>query len=436
VNEKEEEESGISPSQRQPHNRPLRISDTGDMFDSELHEGARLISASFGLIANTFGLVADGVRVSGDTAAGVIGSSVKLIGSAVKSISSNIDSAGSLLEPSEDTSERKKTLTSERLRERQHGQSDEEKFSVHQGGVLRNTRNVAGQSVKLIGSVIRGVGDTLLLAGEATETIAASTTGVAEDLVRIVEDFAGSLSFALSPNGDAKKRIKTKIKLDSIRHQQHGGDIPYLTFGSHAVPGADDEVEYSSSSNRHKTHMSDMSAIAALEFGLRDIAEASGQFFEFLVKDTQGVPSFAAEILGVVIICFLAALWTLSSAARPPRRGSSLEAQNQIIHLTVTTNDDEPSLLSHESSDFHSVAGIAKCASVADKSRETKSLVSRSLWRLLVGFLLLPLKTFVFMLSMTRRVVLSRVTLLLVVYAGAWIYLCRASQIRSSAIQR
>lgn len=437
VNEKEEDKSGISPSQRQPHNRPLRISDTGDMFDSELHEGARLISASFGLIANTFGLVADGMRVSGDTAAGVIGSSVKLLGTAVKSISSNFDSAGRLLEPREDTSERKKTLTSERLRERQRGQSDEEKFSVHQGGVLRNTRSVAGQSVKLIGSVIRGVGDTLLLAGDATETIAASTTAVAEDLVRIVEDFAGSISFALSPDGDDKKRIKTKIKLDSIRHQQHGGDIPYLTFGSHAVPGADDEeLEYSSSSKRHKAHVSDISAIAILEFGLRDIAKASGQFFEFLAKDTQGVPSFAAEILGVIILCFLAAFWTLSSAAGPPRRGSSLEAQNQIIHLTVTTNDDEPSLLSHESSDFHSFAGIAKSTSVTGSSPETKSHVSRSLWRLLVGFLLLPLKTFVFMLSMTRRVVLSRVTLLLVVYAGAWIYLCRASQIRSSAIQR
>jgi hypothetical protein len=408
------------------------------MFDSEMHEGARLISASFGLIANTFGLVADGVRVSGDTAAGVIGSSIKLIGTAVKSISSNFDNAGRLLEPKEDTSERKKTLTSERLRERQRGQSDEEKFSVHQGGVLRNSRSVAGQSVKLIGSVIRGIGDTLLLAGEATETIAASTTGVAEDLVRIVEDFAGSLSFALSPNGDAKKRIKTKIKLDSIRHQHHGADIPYLTFGSHAAPAGadDDEAEYSSSSKRHEVHMSDRSAIDILELGLRDIAQACGQFFEFLVKDTQGVPSFAAELLGVIILCFLAAFWTLSSAAGTPRRGSSLEAQNQIIHLTVTTNDDEPSLLSHESSDFQSLAGIAKRNLVADKSRETQSRGSRSLWRSFVGILLLPCKTFLFMLSMTRRVVFSRVTLLLVLYGGAWIYLCRASQIRSSAIQR
>jgi hypothetical protein len=244
------------------------------------------------------------------------------------------------------------------------------------------------------------------------------------------------LSFALSPNSDAKKRLKTKIKLDSIRHQQHGADIPYLTFGSHAAPTADAEAGHSSSSKRHEVHMSDWSAIALLEFGLRDMAQASGQFFEFLVKDTQGVPSFAAELLGVIILCFLAALWTLSSAARPPQRSSSLEVQNQIIHLTVTTNDEEPSLLSHESSDFHSLGEIAKRTVVTDKAQETQSRVSRSLWRSMVGILSLPFKTFAFIFSLTRRVVLSRGTLLLIVYAGAWVYLCRASQIRSSAIQR
>ena len=54
---------------------------------------------------------------------------------------------------------------------------------------------------RLVGNVIRGVGDAMLLAGEATETIAASTTGVAEDIVRIIEDFAGTLSSAVSPDG-------------------------------------------------------------------------------------------------------------------------------------------------------------------------------------------------------------------------------------------
>ena len=136
------------PRQRQ-RKRPQRISDTGDMFDIEMVEGARLISATFGLIANTFGLIADGVRISGDTAAGVMGSSVKMMGSAVVSMSSNFDNAGRILEPKEDTSERRKGLTSERLRVRKQGKGgDQDEFGAQHGPLLQNTRNVAAKSVK------------------------------------------------------------------------------------------------------------------------------------------------------------------------------------------------------------------------------------------------------------------------------------------------
>lgn len=435
----EKDEAGVTDSdtlasRRQPRKRPQTISDTGDLFESEMHEGARLISASFRLIADTFGLVADGVRISGDTAAGVIGSSVKQIGTAVKWVSSNFDSAGRLLEPNGDSSERRKTLTSERLRERRQG--EEEKLSVHHGGVLRNTRSVAGQSVRLIGSVIRGVGDTLLLAGEATETIASSTTGVAEDLVRLVEDFAGSLSLALSPNGGHETKMKTKVKVDSIRHQQHGTDIPYVTFGSYAAPGTDDdEAGYSSLSRRNKVHLSDKSTSAILVLELRDIVQSCWEFVEFLFEDTQGVPSFAAELLGVIIICFLASHRALYSNAGQ-RRGRSLDAQVQITDLTVMTNDDEASMLSHEFSDFRESSLAEIALSITDKPREAQSHDSRNLWRLVISILFLPFKTILFILSIIRRVVFSRVTFLFAVYGGAWIYLCRASQLRSSAIQR
>jgi hypothetical protein len=121
------------------------------MFDHEMHEGARLISASFGLVANTFGLIADGVRISGDTAAGFVGSSVRLMGTAVKSISGSFENAGRALEPKDGIMiERRNVLTSERLRERQLGKGDvEEDFS--RGGIVQNARCVASQSIRYVG---------------------------------------------------------------------------------------------------------------------------------------------------------------------------------------------------------------------------------------------------------------------------------------------
>jgi len=129
------------PKQRQQRS----ISDTGDMFDYEMHEGARLISASFGLVSNTFGLLADGVRISGDTAAGFVGSSVRLMGTAVKSVSGTFESAGKALEPKAD--ERRKVLTSERLRERKIGKGDSEDDFSH-GRIIPNARSVASRSVR------------------------------------------------------------------------------------------------------------------------------------------------------------------------------------------------------------------------------------------------------------------------------------------------
>lgn len=143
-----EEPSAKAPlKQERKEKRPTRISDTGDMFDYEMHEGARLISSGFGVLSNTFGLLADGVRISGDTAAGFVGSSVRLMGTAVKSVSGSFESAGRALEPKEE--ERRKVLTSERLRERQLGKGDGDDDFRH-GRVLPNVRSAASQSVRYV----------------------------------------------------------------------------------------------------------------------------------------------------------------------------------------------------------------------------------------------------------------------------------------------
>ena len=121
--------------------------------DSELEEGARFISASLGFISSSVGLLADSVRIVGDTTAGITGSTMKLTGKAVRTVSIGVNSLGRLIEgdkrddnikentrrpltstlvSSEDTN-----LLAKQIRETRTN-----------NGLLRNTRTVAGKSVR------------------------------------------------------------------------------------------------------------------------------------------------------------------------------------------------------------------------------------------------------------------------------------------------
>ena len=287
---------------------------------------------------------------------------------------------------------------------------------------------------RLIGSVFRGLGDSLLLVGAATETIASSTTGVAEDAVRIVEDLAGSVSFALSPNGGARQRIKTNIKFDPHRFEEpddeEGAEPPlFVTFGSYADPDSfHDSGSPESSDNERRVHGTDGFTIPMLELGLQTL----WKFVKFLAAETQSVPSFAGELLGVIILCYFAALWQISAAAGR-QQCIQRNGHDQTINVPMLTNDDEASISSHEYSEDH---GTSPVAALIEKSGSAEKSASIGFVRFIVGTLLLPFRILRCLISTCLRVLFSRQTALFFVYCCAWIYLSRASQLRSSAIQR
>lgn len=270
----------------------------------------------------------------------------------------------------------------------------------------------------------------MLLAGEATETIASSTTGVAEDVVRIVEDFAGSVSSALSPDDRVKRRVKAKVKIDSIRQKEKddGADASYVTFGSYAAPSVDKEEEPPApvSDKWHKMYVDEESLVDVVELGLEEF----WKLVAFAMAETQGVPSFAGELLGVIILCYLAAFWVVSSSSKVSYRRPA--RQDDSIHLPLLASDDDTHI--SELSDVtrrEAIRGIIQVDKIERKHHFKPSCCS---W--FIGMLFLPFRTFLFLLSMARRTICNKLTLLLVLYGGAWMYLCRASQLRSSAIQR
>jgi len=283
------------------------------------------------------------------------------------------------------------------------------------------------------------------LAGEATETIASSTTGVAEDVVRLVEDFAGSLSSALSPDEREKRRVHAKVKIDSIRHKESNvedDDISYVTFGSYAAPSIEQEEEPPppASDRWHKMHIDEKSLVDLVEMGIDEF----WKLVDFAMADTQGVPSFAGELLGAMIICYLAALWLVSSSPAPSsrrevpeRQGQDTDGRGLITHVVLPTSEDDVSELTdhHESGPAGSRTAGARGQQVDRLEREQRhAKASCCSW--FIGILFLPFRTFLFLLSMVCRTIFNKLTLLLVLYGGAWMYLCRASQLRSSAIQR
>lgn len=273
----------------------------------------------------------------------------------------------------------------------------------------------------------------MLLAGEATETIASSTTGVAEDVVRIVEDCAGALSSALSPTEREKRRVKAKVKIDSIRHKESDGDgdPSFVTYGSYEAPslhGEGEEPPAPAPETWRNLNFDQESLVDLVEAGIKEF----WNLVEFAMADTQGVPSFAGELLGVLILCYVAVVWVVLSSSAPapaahhPSKEPAQEAE--ITHVVLPTSEDEIS----ELSDPHDSNTLGNEVSPGTKGKQARA--SCCTW--FIGLLLLPFRTLLMLMSMARRTICNKLTLLLVLHGGAWMYLCRASQLRSSAIQR
>ena len=81
---------------------------------------------------------------------------------------------------------------------------------------------------------MRGLGDSLVLVGGATESLASSTVGLAEDSVRMFEDVAGSIAASLIPM-DPKTPMKVKLKEGTIVEEDDDpgpGANSLFSFGS------------------------------------------------------------------------------------------------------------------------------------------------------------------------------------------------------------
>ena len=481
-------------------------------------ETSHLLSASFALVSNSFGLVADTVRILGDTAGAATSASIKVVGATVKSVSGGLEGAGkrielgraglreeALLEASKSKSgeksypKKRQPLTSEKL------------LSGEKGGVIgllhrdkedqprplvRGTRRVLGKSVRLLASVGSGIGESLLFAGSATETLASSTAGVAEEAVRLFEDFAGSLSSAFQVKEGKHSQdhqsvhvappSATKISdwypLDSIQQQRPS----IVSFGRHDSENLQDG-ESMEDDGAKLAEVENESFIENSQRLLRFVVSESIAFVDFSLADTEDVPSEVPELLGILLLCFVSSIILLSSSsgdgaksfsptceseegekgdARPEGEAISQQAVPPIPSHIIRPNrphrasycvgagiliggEKHEETLDSDSLTVDEIDPIDKQEPIADTKafEETKDKtppaalrlprrVFACIWLLLRAFIIEPFHITFCIIRFWVLFFLDKRVILMGIYGVAGLYVSRASQLRSLAIAR
>ena len=450
-------------------------------------ESSRLLSAAFAFMSNSLGLVADTVRIVGDTTAAATGSSVKIVGSSVKSVGNSLDGAARLIEGNaangRPLERKRKLLTSETIMSGERGRV---KGLLHrptedvEDDVMRGTRQVLGKSVRLLASVGRGVGDSILLAGSATESLTSSTAGIAEDAVRLFENLAASLSSTFQVSHGGVSNVEEKVApgvgnlsrsskiLDKVGNMSRPSTI---TFGRHEDRGNNNAVF----SNTVRTEVREEKGyfIENIRRLCEQVIVESTAFVKFAMADIEGVESLVPEILATLLLCYIIStmflpekdndfkfeqrqvtkkkLDTTQKVMPLSEIELSIQLDNKIQHLHRESHCKGAGILmssggiGHESTlDSESLTVVSidpwnhqhmvELQSTSPPS--LRPLLKKERLRTFRNILFRPWKCLIIVFQFWLKLLFDRRLLLLSVYGIAAFYLCRASQLRSMSIER
>ena len=471
-------------------------------------ETSHLLSASFALVSNSFGLVADTVRILGDTAGAATSASIKVVGATVKSVSGGLEGAGkrielgraglreeALLEGNKAKAggashpKKRQPLTSEKLLSGQKGgvsgllhrdQEDQPRRPL-----VKGTRRVLGKSVRLLASLGSGVGDSLLFAGTATETLTSATAGVAEEAVRLFEDFAGSLSAAFQVKEEIRPRDEPPASPPSAMKTSDWYSLDYtqqrpsiVSFGRHDSEklGEDENIERK---DDESSEVEDESFIKSSQRLVRYIISESLAYVDFSLAETEDVPSEVPELLGILLLCFVSSLVLLSGSSGddakpidarpyPEERGSDdaapkvqpyippipthiiqpyrLRRSGILIsgeHEAVEATLDSDSLTADEIDPVAKQEPMADIKPTPDAKDDKSPVAPRALlrifpliWHLLRAFVIKPFHVSFCIIKFSVLFFLDRRVILMGIYGVAGLYVSHASQLRSISIAR
>lgn len=407
---------------RNKSNRKIVISSdqSFDLEDTE-REGAILLSDTFRVTSSAFGLLADAVRFAGETTAATAGGTARLVGGAVKAGGWAVGSLGSAITP--DTVDGSNNL------------DNTSRMKKHR----TRTRHVAGASVKLLGDAIDNVAESLLLAGSATERIAFAAAGVAEGAVRVVEDFTSSLSNAFAKEG-RRGIIVSKPSMTVVESSDVAADIitkpPETDTILPLEKNTDSIVE--SKELRSAGDAVEEDLIENLSKYLLLASTWTLQNADYIMQDTAGVASSAPQVLFVLVFLYFASLALLSTGIneRSNQLGNEIDAPRKLMPDPVKSSNRKviPEGILAGDGDTHSTLTIDSTMRRDPGTHFTQIGTGAVKCAFLVA--IFPLKLFWVAGKYGIRLVLSKKTALLVIYALGWFFICQISQNKSAAIER
>jgi hypothetical protein len=291
---------------------------------------------------------------------------------------------------------------------------------------------------RLVSSVVRGIGKSIVVAGAASESLTASTASVAEDTVRIVEEFAKSIADAFhvdetmekvsNPPFSAPKDDKWET-VDDWRHippSSINSKSSFVFYGTDDEEGShldlDSDLPSFLSSPTVKELLSAGDSVYSTLFHF--IREKALMEFHFATEATEGIPALAPDLLGVLFICFISSVILLRQKRQ--HKGPHDHAKQATATTIGNQSDGVP---------------FQKRMTIFTKRTETTGhhqedhfiyVCTNALFRLIKFSFLLPIR----ILSVIQKVVMNRYVLLFTIhFLGGWL-LCNSSQSRSLEIQR
>ena len=245
-----------------------------------------------------------------------------------------------------------------------------------------------------------------MLAGAATETVASSSAGVAEDLVRVFEGLAHSLQGAISPID--RKHVLTDSDIfddESLPQKMQDDPSGYITYGLKSL--------------------SPLSPVATDEAGdcgtllyFANIKNAITIFITYIMADTEGVPSAAPQLLGVIVILYLLTFMILGSGESNLVKNNR-QGKKEGVSITPAKDKNGSLNITTSMSPVSESPAIVNSASTTADTGDKK----RKFWAVIV-------------IKCCFNAVISKRSLLVVIYSLAWVYLCHISKTRSDSIMR
>jgi len=394
--------TGKTYHQRQRSNTQKASDQSFDLEDTE-REGAMLLSNSFRVASLAFGLLGDAVRFAGESTAASAGASARLVGGAIKAGGWAVGSLGSTL------SADKSSDGNSDHSERRHGK-----------------RHVAGASVKLLGDAIDNVAESFLLAGSATERIAFAATGVAEGVVRVVEDFTSTLSKVFAKEGEAsvsdkpsqivvdKSAPKKAVNMISLDDSSHQNEL---------IDNVDDQSQDVYHDNTHDNTRKNSADVTSDHLLFLSLAT--------IMQGTAGVPSTSTRVLFILVILYFSSLMLLKDPNSSNDNDRITVHSNQINRRERKNKNAIPHGITADEADTHSTLTVDSTM----KRGPDFSFASRGA-RCVLWTTVLPFRLFYAVLVHAYCLIISKKTALLVLHILAWFLICQMSQNRAAVIER